>query len=143
MNKLSTLLTFLILFLNYGAMQVLAQEKFQEFVVLKMIIKKEVLEHQLKVPVEKSFDDAKLTGGDFVVDHCVKCPLTSYYGFFGFAEKVNQNETRLSITINFKNQKACGCNDKIFIVSRNKPIKLKLKCGIEIIAQYESETTNN
>jgi hypothetical protein len=51
-------------------MQVLAQEKLQEFIVLKMIIKKEIFEHQLKVPVEKSLDDAKLTGGGFATDHC-------------------------------------------------------------------------
>ena len=73
----------------------------------------------------------------------IKCPLTRNYEFYGFTEKVNRNKTRLSVTTNFKDQKACGFYDKIFIVSRNKPTKLKLQCGIEIIARQENETTNS
>ena len=137
------LLTIFVLLSGVNAAPVFAQAKSSEFIVLKMIIKKEIFEQQTKIPIEKSFDDSKLTGGGFTTVDCVGCPLTSEYEIYGFAEKVNQSKTRVSLTAEFKNQKACDFKDKIFVVSRNKSTKLKLRCGVEIIAYRERETTNN
>ena len=128
--------------LCFGATQSLAQKKSQEFIVLKMVIKKEAFEQQLKIPVAKSFYESELTGGGFAINDCGDCLLTAEYEFYGFAEKFNRNKFRISVAAKFKNRKACDFEDKIFTVSRNRSAKLKLKCGIELIAYRESETTD-
>ncbi len=143
MKKLLILLTIAILFLNFGAAQIFAQEKTQEFIIVKMIIRKEIFEHQFRIPIRKSFDDGELTGGGFATVDCANCLLTGRYEFYGFAESVNQNKSRVSFTAKFDNQKSCGFDAKIFIAYRNKITKLKLKCGIEIVAFFENKTTSD
>jgi hypothetical protein len=67
----SKFLISLILCLCFGTAQSLAQEKLQEFIVLKIIIKKEFSEQQLKIPVARSFYESVPTGSGFGVDDCI------------------------------------------------------------------------
>lgn len=145
MKKLSILPIIFTLLLCFGVTQSSPQEKIQlrDFVIVKMIIKKETFEQQIRVPIEKSFDNSKLTGGSFATVDCIDYPLTANNEFYDFAEKINLNKARISVTTNFKNQKSCGYEDKIFIGSRNKTTKLRLRCGVEIIVFYENKTTSN
>jgi hypothetical protein len=133
---------FLFLILCSGETGIFAQEIIpsKDFITVKMVIKNESFKQEWSVPIQESFQGSGLKGGGFATVDCIGCPLTSEYKFYAFAETVNQNQARVSITVEFVNRKDCNLSDKIFLISRRKQTKLKLKCGIEIIAYYKNKS---
>lgn len=152
------MLTVLTLILCLGIERSFAQnvEKEREFVVLELIIKRELFSHKIKVPISetpfskdgKAFIDGEFTAGGWATTHCTNCPLTSEYEIFAYAIPTSSDSAKVSLWVSFVNKLGCNIKEKTFLIKKGTNVEVKSKCGVKIIAYYDFEedkikTTNN
>ena len=146
MKKLLTLIFVLIAVSHFGATQVFAQKKLKrkEVIIVKFLIPKQREFDNVKIPIEKNSKDAGISGG--AVNECLTNKGCDNSDYWTYTFSANAFRTRKAITkVNFEIEVTKGCKtQKTFTVYRKRRTKLRLDCGVSLIAYqgFESEEAN-
>lgn len=144
MKSVFLLITFVLFVCPcFAQTLILSQAKEREFINVELVIIKEYLAHQAKVPLsENTFtkDDKYLIEGEFLAQglatvDCIKCPLSSEFNLVAFARSLTDKLSEVNVSIDFINKRKCDV-DKVFQVKHGEKSKINLKCGVTIIAYY-------
>jgi hypothetical protein len=99
--------------------------------------------HQFKVPVGPNEKEAEPTGGGFTTVDDLSCKLTCDYELLATAFTTGQDMSRLSFKLSFNGKyHECG-TEQIMTVARGRKSRRKLKCGVQVVAYYESASRDN
>jgi hypothetical protein len=131
---------------HFGTNEIFAQKKAKpkEVIIVKFSLPNWKSFKKGQFPINKT-PQGNFDSGDISVSECMdpsnkECTYSSYE-FAGRAFAVNKNLAK----INFKIEVDDNCKTRrIFTVYRNKETKIRLNCGVSLIAYYgfESKETN-
>lgn len=97
--------------------------------------------HSLKVPEGHDFKES-LIGGGWALTNCSICRLAVDYQFFVVKSEVDSPETTI-VGIDAKFAKLRKCNSqREFKIYNSRKNSAKLKCGVKVIAYYETTNIN-
>ena len=140
MKQYARIVGVFILIIVLGAYRTSAQQN--DFVGVEIRVKKEVFSHKAKVPVLSqepvgpNGDPSEVYIGSWATVDCLNCPLSSEYSIFGQAVRTDVGYVELILDVKFKNRKKCNITGEELSIKRDKPLKLKKKCGVEIFIEY-------
>ena len=149
MKNLSIFLFVLFVILCFANTQSLAQNKAKskEVIIVEFLIPYRDDFAKSKITINKN-SKSKISDGGVSISECgfpeteeCKTFISTNYEFLAKADELSKISTKVTFNIEVTD----GCKTKkIFTVYRNQKTKLKLKCGVTLIARYvfASEETN-
>lgn len=137
------LLAFGLLFLSPGQQAATPKSESKDVVAVELFFKETGNRpHKFKVPVGPNAKDAELAGGGFATFDDYTCKLTCDYEFLATAFAAGESKSRLSLKLSVNGKySACG-DEREMTVTRGQKSRLKLKCGVKVLAYYEPSSGN-
>ena len=152
MKRFFSLLLIITFASHFGTNAAFAQKRAspKEVIVVEFLFPNQV-SFKSKIPINKT-PKGSLKAWDGAVHECgipedPECAKTIYasYTFSARAFASGKSQTRINLQTKASyDHEVCTMQKRTFIVYRNRQTKLRLKCGLTLIARYglETEETN-